>query len=143
VLFCCYRRIRKKFCFVRSFFRFTSVTTCYEECKASENMVPQQSLPSMSGISLAVWKMTLSYYEHCILMYKNTSYTFTSFFDIECKIIVPWYKLFQTFTAHLQLLTALSTVKSVWNHVQIPIHLGDSLCALVSASILFLCFSFC
>ena len=81
---------------------------------SSGNMVLQQSLQSMSGISLAVWTMTLSYYVHCILKYKNTSYTFTSFFDIECKIIVPWYKLFQTFTSHLQLLTALSAAKSVW-----------------------------
>ena len=29
-------------------------------------------------------------------------------FDIGCKNIVAWYKLFQTFTAHLQLHTALS-----------------------------------
>jgi hypothetical protein len=108
------------------------------EFSFSENMVPQQSLHSMSGISLAVWTMTVSYYVHFILKYNNTSYTFTSFFDIECKIIFLWYKLFQTFTAHLQLLTALWAVKSVWYHVQIPMHLGDSFCPLVSASILFL-----
>jgi hypothetical protein len=77
------------------------------EFSSSGNVVPQQSLRSVCGMSLAVWIMILSYYVHCILKYKNTSYTFTSFFVIDCKNIVQWYKLFQIFTAHLQLHTAL------------------------------------
>jgi len=73
------------FWFARSSFRLTSVSNGVKSAKDGEfcscgNMVPQQSLRSMFGISLAVWIMTLSYCVHCIPKYKNTSYIFTSFF---------------------------------------------------------------
>jgi hypothetical protein len=73
------------------------------------NVVNQQSLCIMSGISLAVCTMTQSYYVYCVLKYGNTSYTYTSFFDIDRKSIVPRYAFFQTLTARLQFRTLLSS----------------------------------
>jgi len=66
-----------------------------EEFSSSGNVVPQQSLRSMCGMSVAVWIMTLSYYVHCILKYENTSYTFTSYLILTVKILFNGINFFR------------------------------------------------
>jgi hypothetical protein len=65
------------------------------EFGSSGNVVPQQSLRSVSGISLAIWTVTLSYYVHCILKYKSTSYTLHPLLILTVKILFHGINFFR------------------------------------------------
>lgn len=101
------------FWFARSSFRLTSVSNGVKSAKdrgiqflweRGASAEPAQHVWNVCGcmdndpvILCALHSEVQEYLLHIYIL-----------FDTDCKNIVQWYKLFQTFTAHLQLHTALS-----------------------------------